>query len=70
MKTFKEVKRIIIDYCLAASISLAVAFFLWVVLSSIIFRFRHPWATETETLIHIVDAVMLKKVPYSEMRDR
>jgi hypothetical protein len=47
-----------------------VAALLWVVISSMIFRFRHPWATETETLLHIPDAFMLRKVPYSEMRDR
>jgi hypothetical protein len=47
-----------------------VAALLWVTISTMIFRFRHPWATETEIFLHIPDAFMLRKVPYSEMRDR
>jgi len=47
-----------------------VAALLWVAISTTIFRFRHPRATETEVFLHIPDALMLRKVPYSEMRGR
>ena len=43
---------------------------LWLAISTVIFRFRHPWATETETFLHIPDAFMLRKVPYAEMSAR
>ena len=43
-------------------------FFVYLILTSWIFAFRHPWATDMERLIHIGDALMLKKVSYSEMR--
>lgn len=43
-------------------------FVVYLILTSWIFAFRHPWATDMERLIHIVDALMLKKVSYSEMR--
>ena len=43
-------------------------FVVYLILTSWIFAFRHPWATDMERLIHISDALMLKKVSYSEMR--
>ena len=43
-------------------------FVVYLILTSWIFAFRHPWATDMERLIHIGDALMLKKVSYSEMR--
>ena len=43
-------------------------FVVYLILTSWIFAFRHPWATDMERLIHLGDALMLKKVSYSEMR--
>lgn len=43
-------------------------FAIYLILTSWIFAFRHPWATDMERLIHIGDALMFKKVSYSEMR--
>ena len=43
-------------------------FVVYLILTSWIFAFRHPWDTDMERLIHIGDALMLKKVSYSEMR--
>lgn len=50
--------------------ALVIAAFAWVMLSLTIFAFRHPWATDMERFLHIPDAVMLKKIPYEEMRGR
>lgn len=47
-----------------------VAAVLWLAISSAVFRFRHPWASETEVILHIPDAIMLRQVPYAEMRPR
>lgn len=43
-------------------------FVVYLILTSWIFAFRHPWATDMERLIHIGDALMFKKVSYSDMR--
>lgn len=53
-----------------AMVGLGVACVAWVIIATITFGFRHPWATDTERLIHIFDALAFRKVPYSEMRDR
>jgi hypothetical protein len=42
----------------------------WMVLSSTIFQFRHPWATSTERFLYLPEAFFLEKVPYSKMRPR
>jgi hypothetical protein len=36
--------------------------------SSWVFAFRHPWATDMERFIHIGDALMFEKISYKEMR--
>lgn len=53
-----------------AIVGFGVACGAWVIVAIIAFGFRHPWATSTERLIHIFDALAFRKVPYSEMRDR
>lgn len=40
----------------------------YLLISTWIFAFRHPWTTDMERLIHIGDALMFKKVSYKEMR--
>lgn len=44
--------------------------FAWALAGFISFRFRHPWATETEAFIHWFDVITFQKVPYQEMRPR
>jgi hypothetical protein len=35
---------------------------MWVLLSSAIFRIRHPWATETQILIHTWDVLTFRNI--------
>jgi len=74
MTTIEITKKQLVDAVLSfgkgAFYGFIVAALLWVAISTMIFRFRHPWATETETFMHIPDAFLLRKVPYSQMRDR
>jgi hypothetical protein len=60
-RTIDLLKNKIVPYAL-------IFFVLYLILTSWIFAFRHPWATDMERLIHLGDALMLKKVSYSEMR--
>lgn len=39
---------------------------LWVGVTTAVFRFRHPWATETELLLYLPKAVMLQRVERPE----
>lgn len=47
---------------------LIIVFLLYLILTSWIFAFRHPWATDMERFIHIGDALVFKKITYKEMR--
>ena len=59
----------IIDLLKNKIVPYALIFFVvYLILTSWIFAFRHPWATDMERLIHIGDALMFKKVSYKEMR--
>ena len=60
-RTIDLLKNKIVPYAL-------IFFAVYLILTSWIFAFRHPWATDMERLIHIGDALMFKKVSYSEMR--
>lgn len=60
-RTIDLLKNKIVPYAL-------IFFVLYLILTSWIFAFRHPWATDMERLIHLGDVLMLKKVSYSEMR--
>ena len=42
--------------------------FIYFVVANVTFRFRHPWATDMEKLIHVGDALMFNKISYKEMR--
>ncbi len=46
----------------------ALIFLFYLCISSVVFALRHPWATRTEQMIHIGDALMFNKVSYKEMR--
>jgi hypothetical protein len=45
-----------------------VIFLFYLAIASVVFALRHPWATRTEQMIHIGDALMFNKVSYKEMR--
>lgn len=47
---------------------IAVALFAWLLFSVVVFKLRHPWMTETETFLNIPNAMLLRKIPYDEMR--
>ena len=47
---------------------LTVVSFMYLIITSIVFSFRHPWATDMERFIHIGDALMFNKISYKEMR--
>ena len=36
--------------------------------TSLVFAYRHPWATDMERLIYLKEALTFKKVSYKEMR--
>jgi hypothetical protein len=66
----KRIKSKINEFFQRTLTVLLVAIFLWIIVSSMIFRFRHPWATDTELFLHIPNAFMLETIPYNEMRGR
>lgn len=35
----------------------------YVGIASMVFRFRHPWATETQAFLHIKDVVTFSAIP-------
>ena len=43
-------------------------FVLYYTIAIIVFSLRHPWTTQMEQLIHIVDVLKFNKVTYKEMR--
>jgi len=48
---------------------LTVVSFMYLIIASLVFAFRHPWATDMERFIHIGDALMFNKISYKEMRE-
>lgn len=44
--------------------------FAWFAISTLVFKMRHPWATEMEVMLNIHNAVQFKKVSYETMRPR
>jgi hypothetical protein len=59
-----------LSFMQGALCGMVVVALLWMAICSLVFRFRHPWATETEVILHLPDAVMWREVPYDEMRPR
>ena len=60
-RTIDLLKTKIVPYTL-------IFFVVYLILTSWIFAFRHPWATDMERFIHIGDALVFKKITYKEMR--
>ena len=50
--------------------SLVIGLFAWVLVATVTFRFRHPWATETETLLNMHRVMTFQRVEYKELRPR
>jgi signal peptidase I len=48
---------------------LTVVSFMYLIIASLVFAFRHPWATDMERFIHIGDVLMFNKISYKEMRE-
>jgi len=73
MMTIEITKKQLIDAVLSFGkgvfYGFIVAALLWLAISTMIFQSCHPWVTKTETFLHMPDAFLLRKVPYSEMRD-
>ena len=40
----------------------------WFIISHLLFAFKHPWATETERLVYMVEALTFQEIPYQTMR--
>ncbi len=51
-----------------AVLALTVAVYL--VVSCVVFQFRHPWMTEMERFLHIPEACCWETVDYKETRER
>jgi hypothetical protein len=41
---------------------------LWVSCASIVFRYRHPWATDMEMIMRLDDVLMMRDLDYSDFR--
>ena len=55
---------------LIAMAALALAAVFWLIVATAVFAFRHPWATDTERLIYLPEAMRFERIKYSEMRGR
>lgn len=49
-------------------IVISVVFSIYLIIANIVFAIRHPWASQTERLFYLGDALLYKKLTYSEMR--
>jgi hypothetical protein len=56
-----------VEHSLSFVIYGAVAYF---IVASVVFRFRHPWMTDTELIVHTIDALAFRAVPYHDARPR
>lgn len=53
-----------------AAMALVTFVTLYLLVASVVFGLRHPWATDTERLLHIGDALAFRTLDYEEMRPR
>ena len=56
------------DSLIDGAIALFVGAFLWYFVSAAAFMVRHPWATQTEILMHPVIVMSLQRVDYYDWR--
>jgi hypothetical protein len=66
MKKFRHIKETLKTLCSYVLLIFVVYF----IISIIGFRFRHPWATETECLVNVFNALTWTQLDYREMRLR
>ena len=67
MADLKKWLRTVTEHLLSFAVYGAVAY---LVVASVVFRFRHPWMTDTELIIHTIDALTFQTVPYHDARPR
>lgn len=41
---------------------------LWLIVGTSTFKVRHPWATDTEIMFYIKEALLFERVSYSDAR--
>lgn len=63
----KKLVYAVVDRSLSFVIYGAVAY---LIVASVVFRFRHPWLTDTELIVHTIDALTFRSVPYRDARPR
>lgn len=49
-------------YLFCISIVLGGLLLLWLTVASFVFRFRHPWMTETQLFLHPIKTLLFQKV--------
>lgn len=49
--------------------AIIVVIIVWFVIAGVVFRLRHPWATETEVTMNMDKALAFRKVLPSDIRD-
>jgi len=49
--------------------AIIVVIIVWFVVAGVVFRLRHPWATETEVTMNMDKALGFRKVSREEIRD-
>jgi len=69
-KTKTHYRGTLMQFLNQIGIVLFVIFLVWLLIGNIVFKIRHPWATETETLFNFHKVLTFQKVSYQEMRPR
>lgn len=67
MADLKKWVNAVLNRSLSVVIYGAVAY---LIVASVVFRFRHPWMTDTELIVHTIDALTFRSVPYHDARPR
>ena len=67
MADLKKWLNAVLNRSLSVVIYGAVAY---LIVASVVFRFRHPWMTDTELIVHTIDALTFRSVPYHDARPR
>lgn len=49
--------------------AIIVVLIIWIFVGTTVFKFRHPWATSTETFMNMDKALGFRKVSIKELRE-
>ena len=60
----------ITEFLKSLSVYIGIFFVLYFLIATWTFAIRHPWATDIERLVHVGDALIFKKISYTEMRGK